>query len=129
MSSTFCWHGEFVHAQNVDAKLSFLCVLQCVQCNFLVDISDFVYGWSFWQLAQTWLVCKDLKAQFVRVPTRQMRELKSRTANDLCDVNLNPMVLVDCVLFLIFKTNIKYVNLLPEFSAKTCWLLRIRNTC
>lgn len=44
------------------------------------------------------------KGPFVRILTGQRCELKSRSANDLCGVNLNAMILIDRTPFHIYKT-------------------------
>lgn len=43
----------------------------------------------------------------VRILTGQRCELKSRFANNLCDVNLDTMILIDSAAIRFFKTNIK----------------------
>lgn len=47
------------------------------------------------------------KGWFVRILTGQRREVESRSANNLCDVNLNTMILIDSTAICIFKTNLK----------------------
>lgn len=47
------------------------------------------------------------KGWYGRILTGQRCELKSRSANDLCDVDLNTMILVDSSPIRFFKTNMK----------------------
>lgn len=53
------------------------------------------------------LVKLTYKHQFVTTLTGQRCELKSRSANNLCGVNLNSMIFVDSTPLCILKTNRK----------------------
>lgn len=55
------------------------------------------------------------KCQFVRILTGQRGELKGRTANDLCCVDLNAMILIDGTMLRIFKTNVECQYVLQDF--------------
>lgn len=55
------------------------------------------------------------KCQFVRILTGQRGELEGRSANDLCCVDLNAMILIDGTMLRIFKTNVECQYVLQYF--------------